>query len=61
MIENKDMYISAPDIFTSQSKMYVKSNKASTLNTGEFDWNDMTSTASIKIDDGTGIFYKLQI
>ena len=55
MVENKDMYISTPDISTSQSKMYVKSNKAINLNTGVFDWNNMTSSTSIKIDDGSGI------
>ena len=40
----------------SQSQMYVKSNKAINLNTGVFDWNNMTSSTSIKINDGTGIF-----
>ncbi len=40
----------------SQSKMYVKSNKSINLNTGVFDWFNMTSSTCIKIDDGAGIF-----
>jgi hypothetical protein len=42
----------------SQSKMYVKSNISIDLNTCVFDWDNMTSSISIKIDDGTGIFLR---
>jgi hypothetical protein len=35
--------------------MYFKSDTSINLHTGVFDWNNMTSQTSIKIDDGTGI------
>jgi hypothetical protein len=38
--------------------MYFKSNKSINLNTVVFDWDNMTSPTIIKIDDGTGIFFK---
>jgi hypothetical protein len=51
------MYISTPDNSTSQSKMYVKSNKSINLNTGVFDWDNMTRATSKKIDDGIFSYY----
>jgi hypothetical protein len=50
------MYISTPDNSMSQSKMYVKSRKSTNSNTGVCDWDNMTSSTNIKMDDGTGIF-----
>ncbi len=53
MIENKDMYISTPDISTSLSKMYVKSNQSINLHSSVFDWDNMTSRTAINLyDDG---------
>jgi hypothetical protein len=61
MTENSDMYISTPDNSMSLSKMYIKSNKVINLNSGAFNWDTMTSTTNVKIDDITGIFLQTPI